>query len=157
MIVEVPQLDPEEILGHKSGEKLHHKGEDESVILQENSISGENSIEGNNIALRQKVLTAREIQRRRFRKFGFSLNSEIPPKLHKKFLSLDPECEDLMKNAVVKFHLSARATFRIIKTARTIADMAGSEKIQKKHILEALNMRKAERFFNLPHEELWYS
>lgn len=157
MIVEVPQLNPEEILGHKSGGKLQHKGEDENVISEENSISGENRIDGNSINLMQKVLTAREIQRRRFREFGFSLNSEIPPKLHRKFLSLNSECEDIMRNAIAKFHLSARATFRIIKTARTIADMDGSEKIEKKHILEALNMRKAERFFNLPHEELWYS
>ena len=103
------------------------------------------------------VIRARDIQKKRYDGFGFSLNSEVPPKYQRKFLSLESECEDILKKAISKFGLSARATFRVIKTSRTIADMEGSKKIQKTHILEALNMRKAENFFNIPHEGLWYS
>jgi len=156
MIVEVPQLDPEEIFtGLRSGREFSEGGTGETKLSEKlKSYHDDMGPETKNA--REKVLVAREIQAKRYKEFSFSLNSEIPPKLQKNFLSLDSDCEEILKDAIKKFRLSARATFRIIKIARTIADMEGENKISKKHILEALNMRKAEQYFSLNPEELWY-
>lgn len=125
MYLEVPALGPEDILSNKKT----HTSETEK--------------------LRDIVAEVREIQMRRFKNFGFFLNSEIPPSLQNEFFKLDSKCEEIMKNAILKFSLSARAVFRVLKMALTIADLDQSDKIKPEHILEALQMRKAESFFNV--------
>jgi len=59
----------------------------------------------------------------------------------KKYCQLDTACQELMKNAVSRFYLSARAYYRIIKVGRTIADLEGSINIGPNHIAEAIQYR----------------
>jgi magnesium chelatase family protein len=58
-----------------------------------------------------------------------------------KYCELDKQCDDFLKNAVVKLDLSTRTYFRILKLSRTIADIDGSEKIELPHLAEALSYR----------------
>lgn len=91
--------------------------------------------------IRQRVELARKIQKDRFSNFGFSTNSEMKLKDIKTFCRVDEACQTLLKNAVYKYNLSARAYHRILKLSRTIADLAGEEKIKPDHITEALQYR----------------
>ena len=59
----------------------------------------------------------------------------------KKYCVLSPECEEVLKRAFIRLHLSARARSRILKVARTIADLAGEENISRAHLLEAVGYR----------------
>jgi magnesium chelatase family protein len=95
--------------------------------------------------IRQRVENARKIQEKRFKDSGIITNSEMRSDQIKKFCALDNDCVLLLRNAVAAMHLSARAYHRIIKIARTIADLAGLEKIAAAHIAEAVQYRfKAE-------------
>lgn len=107
--------------------------------LEEN-ISGEKSMD-----IRKRVEKARKIQNKRFSRLSIITNSEMGVKEIKEFCALDKESVDLLKSAVSNLYLSARAYHRIIKIARTIADLAGSEKIVPAYIAEAIQYRfKAE-------------
>ncbi len=121
----------------------------EVPALKAEEIFSKSESRGETKFMREKVLQAREIQLRRYKEFGFLLNSEVPPKYQKDFLTVDTECENILKMAIAKFSLSTRGVFRILKMARTIADLEGENNIKKEHILEALGLRKAEAFFNL--------
>ena len=68
-------------------------------------------------------------------------NSEMPPRQIEKFCQIDEPGQDLLKKAVEKFALSARSYHRILKVARTIADLAGQEKISSSHLAEAIQYR----------------
>ena len=68
-------------------------------------------------------------------------NSQLTPRRIKKYCILDEGVEDLLEQAFVKMNLSARAYHRILKVARTIADLDQSKKISKKHISEAICYR----------------
>ncbi len=107
--------------------------------LAENS-SGESSQ-----IIRKRVEKARAIQRERFKQVKIIANNEMTSELMKKFCFLDEASRELMKKAVASFHLSARAYYRIIKVARTIADLRAEAKIKPEHIAEAVQYRfKAE-------------
>jgi magnesium chelatase family protein len=82
-------------------------------------------------AIAARVLRAREIQRERFRGSGIHVNAEMNTKQLEKFCSLDEECKDMLEKLIDKLGLSARAYTRIIKIARTIADLqAATEAIR---------------------------
>lgn len=89
----------------------------------------------------RKVQAAREIQLARFSELKLHANSEMSSEQTKKFCELDAPTKKLLGQAVTHFNLSARAYYRILKLARTIADLAGLEKIQTKHIAESLQYR----------------
>lgn len=99
--------------------------------------------EGDSSALvRERVQNARDIQTRRFEKTRITCNSEMSLREVKEFCPLDKESMDFLEQAVAVYQLSARAYHRIIKMARTIADLASAEGIKKSHVAEALQYRK---------------
>lgn len=93
----------------------------------------------------QRVLAARRIQSRRFEGTGIASNSRIPPKYMEKFCPMSDGAKKVMKRAFESMNLSARAYDKILKTARTIADMDGCDKIEDMHILEAVGYRDLDR------------
>ena len=95
----------------------------------------------NSASIRKRVAHARNIQKERFINTNTVTNSEMGSEQIKKFCKLDPAGIELMRTAVSSMHLSARAYYRIIKVARTIADLTQSENIQPGHIAEAIQYR----------------
>jgi magnesium chelatase family protein len=93
------------------------------------------------VEVREIVAKTREIQTRRFISTRLHTNSEMGPKDIKKHCQLTPEAEELVKNAVVSHNLSGRGYHKILKIARTIADLADSPIIQANHIAEAIAYR----------------
>ncbi|MBG15072.1 MAG: magnesium chelatase [Crocinitomicaceae bacterium] len=95
--------------------------------------------------IQKRVVKARKIQLSRYKKYALYSNSELTPKLMDNYCKLDFESEKLIKLAVKKMSLSVRSFTRIKKVARTIADLEGSEQIQKIHLFEAIQYRKLDR------------
>ena len=96
--------------------------------------------------IRERVIMAREIQTARFNNYrGIYCNAQITSSLLKKVCRLDSEGEDLLKNAMHKLKLSARAFDRILKVSRTAADLEGSEHIKTEHLAEAIHCRSLDR------------
>ena len=96
--------------------------------------------------IRERVLKARAIQNDRFKnsKLGHC-NAMMTSKMVRQYCALDAECDKMLEFAMTKLGLSARAYDRILKVARTIADIEGSEQITKTHLLESLSYRALDR------------
>lgn len=92
-------------------------------------------------AIRERVSRARAIQRRRFMGTGVSCNAQMGPKLLAEHCRLDPAGEKLLKDAYNRLGLTARSHDRILRLARTIADLSESEAITKVHLAEAIQYR----------------
>lgn len=97
--------------------------------------------------IRKRVLIAREIQGERYKDLEISYNAQIGPKEIEKFCELDQSSFNLIKLAMEKLNLSARAYDRILKVARTIADLEESKNILSHHISEAIQYRSLDREF----------
>jgi magnesium chelatase family protein len=96
--------------------------------------------------IRERVLQARHIQMERFRdRPGINTNAQMLPLDFKEWGHLDTDAARLLKLSMEQFNLSARAYDRIIKVARTIADLAGVKSIQNQHISEAIQYRTLDR------------
>jgi len=95
-------------------------------------------------SIRKRVEKARKIQEKRFQKQNVKTNSEMNIPQIKKHCQTDSTGEALLRNAVDKMNLSARGYHRILKLARTIADLSGQENITRDHIAEALQYRQKE-------------
>lgn len=95
----------------------------------------------NSRTVRERVNRTRAIQKNRFAEDGILTNSDMGERHMKKYCALSKECEEILKNAYETLHLSPRARSRIIKVARTIADMALYDEIRPEHILEAVSYR----------------
>lgn len=95
----------------------------------------------NSTAIKARVEKARAIQRNRFKEAPFVTNSEMSSEAVKKFCPVDPASVQLLKTAVDRLHLSARAYFRVLKLSRTIADLSGNPDIAPAHVAEALQYR----------------
>jgi magnesium chelatase family protein len=118
--VEVPLVDFKELSSHTGG------GEKSSVI-------------------RERVVEARRIQGERFRKSPTSTNSAMSPRLMKAHCQLDAESNGYLEHAMEEMNFSARAHDRILKVARTLADLAGSPNIRSNDVLEAIQYRSLDR------------
>ncbi|MBQ7035819.1 MAG: YifB family Mg chelatase-like AAA ATPase [Clostridia bacterium] len=92
-------------------------------------------------AIRARVIAARKRQQERYKDEGISKNADLTSPMVKKYCKLTPEAEQLLKQSFDKLELSARGYYRILKVARTIADLAGAELIELAHISEALRFR----------------
>ncbi|MBN2460727.1 MAG: YifB family Mg chelatase-like AAA ATPase [Candidatus Cloacimonetes bacterium] len=96
-------------------------------------------------AIRMRVNQARKIQRNRFNDDGIFSNSQMNPRQIRKYCQLDADAKELLKLAMEKMDLSARAYDRILKVARTIADLAEDRTIHSVHISEAVQYRSLDR------------
>jgi magnesium chelatase family protein len=93
--------------------------------------------------IKARVITARERQKERFKKFGreITTNSEMNVKDLTSLVKLKKEVRDLLDDSAEHLGLSARAYHRVIKIARTIADLENSPEVEANHILEAIQYR----------------
>ena len=97
-------------------------------------------------SIRERVIAARKIQEERYKDYkGIHCNAQMTPALMREFATPSPEDAELLRQAMNRFQLSARAYDRILRVARTIADLEGSLTIQGHHIAEAVGYRNMDR------------
>ena len=98
------------------------------------------------ISIRERVQNAREIQNDRFKKEkNIFCNAHMQSNEIRKYCKVDESGQELLKNAITKLGLSARAYDRILKVARTIADLTGSDQILPEFVAEAIQYRSLDR------------
>ena len=95
--------------------------------------------------MRQRISAAREIQQRRFHQTDYVTNSSMSESTIEIHCSITPQMGSILETAMEKLNLSARAYNRILKVARTIADLAESNAIQLNHLTEAIQYRSLDR------------
>ena len=96
--------------------------------------------------IRERVIAARKIQEERFKPFkGIHCNAQMTERMLHEFAEPDDASLDMLRMAMERLKLSARAYSRILKVARTIADLEGSERVQSQHIAEAIGYRNLDR------------
>jgi magnesium chelatase family protein len=115
IFVEVPHIDYEKLTDERAGEPSRK--------------------------VQVRVETARQIQRECFQENGLSCNAEMTPVEVRDFCQVEPSAQSLLRAAMKQLYLSARAFHRVLKVARTIADMEGSRMIGASHVAEALQYR----------------
>lgn len=118
IFIEVPRLSKEELMGKPRGEP--------------------------SAAIRERVIRAREVQAERFKGLNIYTNAQMGVREIERFCKLTPEGEALLASAVDRLGLSARAYHRVLKVARTIADLEGSPEIREEHLAEAIQYRASE-------------
>jgi magnesium chelatase family protein len=100
-----------------------------------------NTQEGETARAREKVLRARERQQERFKNLGIGANAEMTARVIDETIELSPSVRDLLTTSSAKLKLSPRSYHRLVKVARTIADLTDSDEITESHVLEALQYR----------------
>ena len=97
-------------------------------------------------AIRERVIRARKIQEQRYAgERGIHCNAQMTSRLLREYASLDGPCTEMLRTAMTRLQLSARAYDRILRVARTIADLAGSVHIGQEHVAEAIGYRNLDR------------
>ncbi len=99
--------------------------------------------------IKKRVNRARDIQLQRFKDSKIYSNAKMNEKEFKKYCALDKDCTDLLEIAFKRFNLTARAYNRILKVARTIADLDGKENIERKHLMEAIQYRTLDKKYTV--------
>jgi len=97
--------------------------------------------------IREQVERARRAQRERFRRARIFSNAQMTNRHIKRYCALEPPVQSLLEQAMTELRLSARAYYKILKVARTIADLAGAEQIDTPHIAEAVQYRSLDRSY----------
>jgi magnesium chelatase family protein len=96
--------------------------------------------------IRERVIKARQMQEQRYRDYkGVYCNAQMTERMLHEFAEPDTDSLDMLRTAMERLSLSARAYSRILKVARTIADLEASEQIQSHHIAEAIGYRSLDR------------
>ena len=116
--VEVPSVETQKLVGKQKGRKIKTSKQ-----------------------IQKGVQEARDVQIKRFKGTKLKSNSEMSTKEVKKSCKLSDECRTMLRSAVASMSLTARSYFKVIKVARTIADLAGERKITTNHLAEALMYR----------------
>ncbi|HCR38362.1 MAG TPA: ATP-dependent protease [Synergistaceae bacterium] len=106
-------------------------------LVQAEGQGGESSIR-----VRERVLRAREVQWDRWKNLGYQCNAELPEKALRKQVRLDPDGRRFLKDVAGRIRLSGRGISRVLKVARTIADLACEESLSTVHLAEALAFRE---------------
>ena len=100
----------------------------------------------NSITIRERVIKAREMQEKRYQQYsGIYCNAQMSSKMLKEICIINTVGANLLKAAMEKLNLSARAYDRILKVSRTIADLSASEEIKPEHLAEAIQYRSLDR------------
>lgn len=107
----------------------------------------ENDIPETSKVIKERVNKARDIQKIRYKEINIFCNAELTPGLIQKYCKIDNDCKKILRLAFEKLGLSARAYGRILKVARTIADLDGESEIKRKHIAEAIQYRNLDKKF----------
>ena len=107
----------------------------------------ENDMPETSAEIKERVNRARDIQKQRYKINNIFCNSALTPKLIQKYCEIDENCRKILKMSFNKLGLSARAYGRILKVARTIADLEGSKEININHIAEAIQYRNLDKKF----------
>jgi magnesium chelatase family protein len=97
------------------------------------------------VQIRERVIAARERQRQRYERMGFYCNARLANKMLRLWCKVDREGQKILRNAVDNLGLSMRAHDHILKISRTIADLAGTERIHEEHLAEAIQFRTLDR------------
>jgi magnesium chelatase family protein len=113
-----------------------------------NDISGSSKGESSS-SIKKRINKARKIQLERYKGEGMYFNSQLKAKQMAVYCSIGKKEKELLKSAFERFNLSARAYNRILKVARTIADLEGSDDIKLEHIAEAIQHRSLDRKYSL--------
>ncbi len=108
--------------------------------LTSNSSVGENSA-----TIRERVMQARQLKQERFRKSGNATNATMSPRQMKAHCQIDAEGTSYLEHAMEEMNFSARAYDRILKVARTLADLTGAVNIRPTDVLEAIQYRSLDR------------
>lgn len=103
------------------------------------------NLEESSEKIRERVNRAREIQNKRYEGTGITCNARLTPGLLTKFCPLTEEAEKMLRASFDRLGLSARAYDRILKVARTVADLAGKENIDVSHVAQAIQFRSLDR------------
>ena len=135
--VQVPAVEVEKLSNAPSGPPVTAK----TRAGGEKVRGGRGSYDGSG-DVRKKVIAARKIQEGRFKSDGIFINSQMKNRQVRKYCPLNGETERILRLAVEKWDLSARAYFKLIKVARTIADLGGEKDILPVHMAEALQYRQ---------------
>ena len=117
----------------------------ELAALTDDELLAKNGPAEPSAAIRERVIRARKIQHDRFEGSGITCNGRMEPAQLLKYCQLDRSTETLIRHAIEEFGLSARAYDRILRVARTVADLAGSENIRREHLFEAIGYRSLDR------------
>ncbi len=99
-------------------------------------------------AVRERILRARECAGKRLAPLGFHANGEIPAGQVEKLIKLSADASRLLDRALAQLQWSARGHHKILKVARTLADLAGSEDVAAEHLAEAIHYRSLDRLWN---------
>ena len=112
------------------------------------ALSAPGKLEEKSADIKERVNKARQIQLKRYKNSNHFCNAKMTSREIQQYCALDEECSSLMKNAFENLKLSARAYTRILKVARTIADLDGSENIKLEHLAEAISYRTLDKKYS---------